>query len=147
MTIVHSRYVEPAIVLDVDNGKRPPKPPPRTWHAINPPFQGYQPAPSEAYQQSSGDTAIVIDNGSTPRSQDYNPSLLKFFKGQVLYEPVGRSTRPLDCPSLQTSLDTGIASTTEMSHTWAMMRTQMLQREARYAMHLSQEPVLWVIGM
>ena len=63
MTITYTRYVEPPLDADATNGKRSPKPPPRIWQAIDPPFKGYQPAPSEAYQQSSRDTAVVIDNG------------------------------------------------------------------------------------
>ncbi|KAL2038685.1 hypothetical protein N7G274_008443 [Stereocaulon virgatum] len=65
MTIIYSRYVEPVLTSEATSGKRSPKPPPRIWHAIDPPFKGYQPAPSEGYQQSSCDTAIVIDNGSS----------------------------------------------------------------------------------
>ena len=64
MTITYSRYVEPVLASDATNGRRSPKPPPRVWHAIDPPFKGYQPAPSEAFQQSNSDTAIVIDNGT-----------------------------------------------------------------------------------
>ncbi len=63
MTITYERYVEPAIGSDVANGKRSPKPPPQIWHAVDPPFKGYRPAPSEAYPQSNDGTAIVIDNG------------------------------------------------------------------------------------
>ena len=63
MTITYTRYVEPLLGADATNGKRSPKPPPRIWQAIDPPFKGYQPAPSDAYQQSSRDTAVVIDNG------------------------------------------------------------------------------------
>ena len=63
MTITYTHYVEPLLGADATNGKRSPKPPPRIWQTIDPPFKGYQPAPSEAYQQSSRDTAVVIDNG------------------------------------------------------------------------------------
>jgi len=63
MTITHSRYVEHDVAFDPTNGKRVPKPPPQVWHAVDPPFKGYQSAPSDGYQKSSGDTAIVIDNG------------------------------------------------------------------------------------
>jgi actin-related protein 5 len=63
MTITSIRYLGPANadVQVVQNGSA--KPPPRVWQAIDPPFKGYQPPPSEGYEQSSGDTAIVIDNG------------------------------------------------------------------------------------
>ena len=60
MTITYSRYLEPP---DITNGDRLPKEPPRVWHAVDPPFRGYQAMPSDGYQKSSHDTAIVIDNG------------------------------------------------------------------------------------
>ena len=63
MTITSSRYVEPILASKATNRKRSPKPPPRIWYAIEPPFRGYQPAPSEAYARADADTAIVIDNG------------------------------------------------------------------------------------
>lgn len=63
MTVTYSRYVEPVLASEATN-KKSPKPPPRLWYAIEPPFKGHQPTPSEAYAQSSAETAIVIDNGS-----------------------------------------------------------------------------------
>ena len=66
MTITSSRYVEPVLAAEATNGKRSPKPPPEIWYAIEPPFKGYQPFPSEAYSQSGAGTAIVIDNGMPP---------------------------------------------------------------------------------
>ena len=60
MTITYSRYVEPVLAT---SSKKSPKPPPRLWYAIEPPFKGHQPTPSEAYAQSGAETAIVIDNG------------------------------------------------------------------------------------
>lgn len=66
MTITSSRYVEPVLATEATSGKRSPKPPPRTWFAVEPPFKGYQPTSSEAHAQSSADTAIVIDNGKDP---------------------------------------------------------------------------------
>ena len=44
-------------------GQRTPKPPPRIWNAIDPPFKGIDPSVADGYQQSSETTAIVIDNG------------------------------------------------------------------------------------
>lgn len=67
MTITSSRYVEPVLTTEVTNGQKSSKPPPRTWYAIEPPFKGYQPTPSEAYAQSVAETAIVIDNGKHPK--------------------------------------------------------------------------------
>ena len=63
MTITSSRYVDSVHTPVFANGKRSPKPPPQIWHAVEPPFKGYLPNPSEAYAQSGADTAIVIDNG------------------------------------------------------------------------------------
>ena len=67
MTITSSRYVESVLTSEATNGRKSPKPSPRTWNAIEPPFKGYQPIPSEAYTQSGAGTAIVIDNGKHPK--------------------------------------------------------------------------------
>lgn len=68
MTITSSRYVDPGLAK---NGKKSPKPPPRIWYAIEPPFKGYQPIPSEAYAQSGAETAIVIDNGRHTQAHSF----------------------------------------------------------------------------
>ncbi|KAL9104631.1 MAG: hypothetical protein Q9163_000435 [Psora crenata] len=65
MTITSTRYIQSALAPESTNGKRSPKPPPRIWHAIEPPFKGYQPLPTDAYAHTSADDAIVIDNGSS----------------------------------------------------------------------------------
>ncbi|KAG8530053.1 uncharacterized protein KY384_005535 [Bacidia gigantensis] len=65
MTITYSRFIQPADGPDTAEGKRTPKPPPRIWHAIEPPFKGEQPLPTNAYSQSSRSDAIIIDNGSS----------------------------------------------------------------------------------
>ncbi|MCJ1243166.1 Nuclear actin-protein involved in chromatin remodeling [Trapelia coarctata] len=65
MTISSVRVYEPASSFAQTSGRSSPKPPPRVWYASDPPFKGYQPAPSEGYQHSSTSTAIVIDNGSS----------------------------------------------------------------------------------
>lgn len=67
MTITSSRYVEPVLASEATKGKRFPKPPPHVWYAIESPFKGYQPIPSEAYAQSGAETAIVIDNSNHPK--------------------------------------------------------------------------------
>ena len=46
------------------SGRSSPKPPGKVWQASEPPFKGYQSAPTEGYQHSSSSTAIVIDNGT-----------------------------------------------------------------------------------
>lgn len=63
MTITSTRFLEPPVadVRVLQNGSA--KPPERIWHAVDPPFKGYQPPPSEGYEESSSNTAIVIDNG------------------------------------------------------------------------------------
>ena len=62
MTITAIRTFQPS------EGARPtgrvsPKPLRQIWSVSNPPFQGHQPPPSEGYQQSDNNTAIIIDNG------------------------------------------------------------------------------------
>jgi actin-related protein 5 len=63
MTITSTRFLGPHIAdfHALQNGSA--RPPERIWHAIDPPFKGHQPPPSEGYEESSSDTAIVIDNG------------------------------------------------------------------------------------
>ena len=67
MTITSSRYVEPILASVTTNGQKSPKPPPRIWYAIEPPFKGHQPTAYETYAQSGAETAIVIDNGKQPK--------------------------------------------------------------------------------
>jgi actin-related protein 5 len=64
MTINSVRVLEPASRLSPTSGRNTPKPPPKIWQASDPPFKGYQAAPSDGYAQSSASTAIVIDNGT-----------------------------------------------------------------------------------
>ena len=64
MTITSSRYIGPATADSQVAQNGSVRPPPQIWQAVDPPFKGYQPPPSEGYEQSSGDTAIVIDNGN-----------------------------------------------------------------------------------
>ena len=69
MTINSVRIYEPATSFTQTSRRSSPKPPPKIWYASEPPFKGFQPAPSEGYKQSSATTAIVIDNGmSFPES-------------------------------------------------------------------------------
>ena len=63
MTISSSRFLE-ATTSSFPDGKFPTNPPPRLWKAIEPPFHGLQPHPSDGYDRSNGDSAIVIDNGA-----------------------------------------------------------------------------------
>ncbi len=64
MTINSVRYLDPANSSNTGIDKHEPKPPAQIWHAVEPPFKGYQPPPMEGYYQSSSESAIVIDNGS-----------------------------------------------------------------------------------
>ena len=89
MTITSTRYVEPVLASEVASGKRSPKPPPHIWYAVEPPFKGYQPVPSEAYPQSGANTAIVIDNGIAPYHT--TSSLLTCLKAPVSYVLAGPS--------------------------------------------------------
>lgn len=68
MTINYSRYVESQSTSTAKDGKRAPKPPPHVWYAVEPPFKGYQPAPVDGFKESTGQTAIVIDNGMENRA-------------------------------------------------------------------------------
>ena len=63
MTVTYTRYLESKLQPESAHNRDIPKSPPRVWTAAEPPFKGYHAAPSEGYQQSSGGTAIVIDNG------------------------------------------------------------------------------------
>lgn len=47
------------------SGRNSPKPPPaRIWNVSEPPFEGYRPIDTDGYTRSSGETAIIIDNGT-----------------------------------------------------------------------------------
>ena len=130
MTITYSRYVEPVLASDATNGKRSPKPPPRIWHAIDPPFKGYQLAPSAGYQQSSRDIAIVIDNGTHKHATGLEDCLLISLQAPVLCELAGLLTLPLDFRSHQMWLDSVIESITGPSPMWDTMHTPTLPQEA-----------------
>ena len=60
MTIIATRYLEPVLSFTPAVAVKAPD---RIWHATDPPFKGYQPPPSDAFEQTSNETAIVIDNG------------------------------------------------------------------------------------
>ena len=64
MTVTFARYLESNLRPESTHDKDVTKPPPRVWSAAEPPFRGYHQEASGGYQQSSGETAIVIDNGS-----------------------------------------------------------------------------------
>lgn len=63
MTVTSARYLELASNSELMPERAEPKPPPRIWCSVDPPFKGYHAAPSEGYRQTSQETAIVIDNG------------------------------------------------------------------------------------
>ncbi|KAL8843056.1 MAG: hypothetical protein Q9205_000588 [Flavoplaca limonia] len=65
MTITSARYISNSSSANQSDIRLSPKPPPRTWSSIEPPFKGYQAPPSDGYVQSSKNTAIVIDNGAS----------------------------------------------------------------------------------
>ena len=84
MTITSSRYVEPVLASETSNGKKTPKPSPRIWYAIEPPFKGYQPSPSEGYVHSGAETAIVIDNGECLKHASVSRLRANFPRGSSL---------------------------------------------------------------
>lgn len=51
------------------SGRNSPKPAPaKIWHLQEPPFEGFKPIDTKGYQESDGQTAIVIDSGqSSPK--------------------------------------------------------------------------------
>ncbi|GAM91496.1 hypothetical protein ANO11243_095470 [Dothideomycetidae sp. 11243] len=52
--------------LEAPSGRNSPKPPPKEpYHISEPPYEGYHEIDSKSYARSSGDDAIVIDNGSS----------------------------------------------------------------------------------
>ncbi|KAL8720408.1 MAG: hypothetical protein Q9225_002728 [Loekoesia sp. 1 TL-2023] len=65
MTIISTRYTDAGLSRSRFERRLSPKPPTRIWHAAESPFRGVQPLPSDGYAQSSGSTAIVIDNGAS----------------------------------------------------------------------------------
>lgn len=146
MTVTSARYLEPVSDSDAKIIKKSPKRPLQVWHAVEPPFKGYETASSEGYRKSSGDTAIVIDNGMDCRLVAFDTNPLTVGKVLVLYEPAGLSMQPHDYHSPPTWRDTEIASSTGLFPTWAMMLMPMPLRGVRSGMLLSRGPVLWVIG-
>lgn len=70
MTIISTRYLEPVLAFTPAQGAVAAKAPRQIWHATDPPFKGYQPPPSDAFEQTSHETAIVIDNGKREDSSE-----------------------------------------------------------------------------
>ena len=147
MTITSSRYVEPILASEATNGKKSPRSPQRLWYAVEPPFKGYQPTPSEAYAQSGADTAIIIDNGKHPSVQHFGGCVLSFLEAQVLYGLAGPSIQSLEYHFPLMSLVIETENTTGPSHMWVTMRMRTPLQGARYGMLSNLGPVLWVIGM
>lgn len=134
MTITATRYLEPILTFTPAQGAVATKSPGRIWHATDPPFNGYQPPPSDAFEQTSNETAIVIDNGECKTSS----KLAKIRplidpQGPVFFEPVGPSIQSLESHSQPTWPATEIASSTEHAHMSDMMPTPMLPLGGRYA--------------
>ncbi|CAL8581431.1 Actin-related protein 5 [Xanthoria parietina] len=65
MTIRSAQYINHSSSADNSDIRLSPKPPPRVWNSIEPPFKGYQSPPLGGYVQSSKKTAVVIDNGAS----------------------------------------------------------------------------------
>ncbi|MCJ1382497.1 Nuclear actin-protein involved in chromatin remodeling [Xylographa soralifera] len=93
MTIQSVRVFEPANAFSQTSRRSSPKPPPHIWHASDPPFKGYQPAPSDGYKQSSTSTAIVIDNGISSYNLADEVNAHTTRQGRAWYERDGLSTK------------------------------------------------------
>lgn len=141
MTIISSRFVEPVLASEATVGKRSPKPPSRIWYAVEPPFKGYQPTPSEGYAQSDADTAIVIDNGKYTNHIVFLSGVLICLEAPVLYELAGPSIQPLDYHFQQMWLVTETGSTTELYPMWVTMRMQTPPQGVKYGMLSNLGPV------
>lgn len=142
MTITTSRYLEPVLAFTPAQGAVAGAIPARIWHATDPPFKGYQPPPSDAFEQTSNETVIVIDNGKRENSSElprYAP--LTVPQGPVFFEPVGPLTQSLESHSQPTWPAIEIASSTEHAPTLDMMPTPTLPPEGRYATPSSREAV------
>lgn len=96
MTITATRYLEPVLTFTPAQGAVATKAPGRIWHATDPPFKGYQSPPSDAFEQTSNETAIVIDNGKRGYSSLQSDVSLIAPQGPVFFEPVGRSIQSLE---------------------------------------------------
>ncbi len=142
MTITSTRYVEPVLDSDATNSKKSLKRPVQVWHAVDPPFKGYQTAPFEGYRKSCGDTAIVIDNGKDCPLVAFDADPLTVGKVLVLYEPAGLLMQPHDYHFPPTWRDTEIANSTGLFPTSATMLTPMPLRGVRSGMLSSRGPVL-----
>lgn len=134
MTITATRYLEPVISFTPVQSAVTAKAPGRIWHATDPPFKGYQPPPSDAFEQTSNETAIVIDNGERENSTEPTEiASLIAPQGLVFCELAGPSIQSLESHSQPTWPATEIVSSTEPAHMSAMMPTPMLLPEGRYA--------------
>lgn len=98
MTITSIRYLEPKLSNVTSHRNLATKPLDRIWQASEPPFKGYQPPRSEAYEHSSSSTAIVIDNGLHINQYIRSISLpiLNLLQVQVSLELAGRLKKPLE---------------------------------------------------
>ncbi|KAL9030105.1 MAG: hypothetical protein Q9196_001745 [Gyalolechia fulgens] len=65
MTIIHTRYKSLVPSKGHCDKRLSPKPLLRVWPAAESPFRGYEALPTDGYAQTSGNTAIVIDNGAS----------------------------------------------------------------------------------
>lgn len=142
MTITTTRYLEPLLDFSPVPGAVAAKAPAQIWHATDPPFKGYQPPPSDAFEHTTNKTAIVIDNGEPKKASEqlrYIPLILP--QGPVFFERVGPSIRSLESRFQPMWPATEIASSTEHAHMLDMMPMPMLPREGRYVTPSSLEAV------
>lgn len=150
MTVTSSRFLNGHGIAEIPSGRKSPKPPPQIWYAAEPPFKGSQPAPSEAYKQTTKDTIIVIDNGDFVPLQERwltDGKLTRFRQGQVLRVLDGPLTKHPEAHSPRMSRDIEIANSTELCHTLGTMHTQMRLQGDRLKRPLSLAVALWATGM
>lgn len=152
MTITSSRYVEHGPAPDSTDGKRSPKPPPRIWQAIDPPFKGLQSLPTSAYSQSSPHDAIVIDNGTSAQGTKHSYACREIQSDMRSQAPPSSAlaSQTIQIPSspfLQTWLVFGTGNSIAQSRTSAIMPTLMQPQGAKSRKSLSQGPALWATGM
>ncbi|KAF1837079.1 actin-like ATPase domain-containing protein [Decorospora gaudefroyi] len=55
----------PSAMRDAPQPAQPAQPPQQLWTVKDSPFQGFQPVDTDGWARSNGETAIVIDNGSS----------------------------------------------------------------------------------
>lgn len=141
MTITSTRYIESIYTSATAQGVGA-LPPARIWHATDPPFKGYQPPPSFAFEQVTAETAIVIDNGTLfSFDQNNNCSSVLYSQVPVSFEPVGPLISSLETHFRLSLLVIETASLIEHVPTLDMMHMRTPRLGDKFAMPLSRAAV------